>query len=144
MSSDIILGVADVVISANVTKTTSTDFILDAPSRRRQGKTPKYRRALVHDANDGLTLNFNQDYPGGITLLGVAGIEPLPIPHVEQNVIGNLQKNPNLVIRGGIQFEWEEPQNVLVGVAHAPQKRTVSLQDMLANLLDRVAKLEKR
>ena len=45
------------------------DLLLDSPARRKTGPSG-YRRALVHDQNDGLTLNFNKDYPGGVTING--------------------------------------------------------------------------
>jgi hypothetical protein len=35
-----------------------------------------YRRALVHDETDGLTINFSDDYPGGLSLSGVVRIMP--------------------------------------------------------------------
>ncbi|MEZ5259680.1 MAG: hypothetical protein R2705_23200 [Ilumatobacteraceae bacterium] len=38
-------------------------------ARRRNSTT--WRRALVHDHNDGLTLNWASDYPGGVTINGV-------------------------------------------------------------------------
>ena len=47
-----------------------------------------FRRALVHDESDGLTINFNNDYPGGVTVGGVR----------ELDVVGNLHfrtVNPN-------------------------------------------------
>ncbi|MGY6519480.1 MAG: hypothetical protein ACXIUZ_12295 [Lysobacteraceae bacterium] len=44
------------------------DLHLDHPARR--SRTAGHRRALVHDFQDGLTLNWQGDYPGGITLAG--------------------------------------------------------------------------
>jgi hypothetical protein len=52
-----------------VLKTTAADLMLDSPGRRRGGTSP-HRRALVHDAQDGLTINFAGDYPGGVTVTG--------------------------------------------------------------------------
>lgn len=49
-----------------VLKSTANDFMLDQPSRRRTN-TP-FRRALVHDFDDGLTLNWDNDYPAGVTI----------------------------------------------------------------------------
>jgi hypothetical protein len=43
------------------------DLLLDSPARRKKGSS-RFRRALVHDQNDGLTLNFANDYPGGVTI----------------------------------------------------------------------------
>jgi hypothetical protein len=34
------------------------------------GLRPTQRRALMHDATDGLTINVNADYPGGVTIRG--------------------------------------------------------------------------
>jgi hypothetical protein len=44
------------------------DFCLQSSSRR-TNKSPN-RRALVHDPNDGLTINWDGDYPGGVTIRG--------------------------------------------------------------------------
>jgi hypothetical protein len=49
-----------------VTKSATTDLMLDSAGRRRTG-TP-HRRALVHDFEDGLTVNWDNDYPGGVTI----------------------------------------------------------------------------
>ena len=57
------------VLEGSVLKTTATDLMIDAPGRRRGGPSP-HRRALVHDFEDGLTLNFAGDYPGGVTVTG--------------------------------------------------------------------------
>jgi len=58
-----------VVIEGAVVKCTAADLMLDSPGRRGQGGGP-HRRALVHDAGDGLTVNFAGDYPGGVTVTG--------------------------------------------------------------------------
>jgi len=57
------------VLEGSVLKTTASDLMLDSPGRRRGGPSP-HRRALVHDAQDGLTINFAGDYPGGVTVTG--------------------------------------------------------------------------
>ena len=44
------------------------DLHLDNASRR--SSTAGARRALVHDFQDGLTINWAQDYPGGVTIRG--------------------------------------------------------------------------
>jgi hypothetical protein len=58
-----------VLVEGTVLKTTAADLMLDAPQRRLPGGGP-FRRALVHNTQDGLTLNFNGDYPGGVTVVG--------------------------------------------------------------------------
>ena len=57
-----------VVVEGAVLKATASDFMLDSPGRRRGGGP--HRRALVHDSQDGLTINFAGDYPGGVTVTG--------------------------------------------------------------------------
>jgi len=53
-------------LEATRVKTTASDFIMDCPTRH-EGK-PGLRRALVHDQSGGLTINYGNDYPGGVTL----------------------------------------------------------------------------
>ena len=50
----------------------AADFVLDSAGRRRNATA--WRRALVHDFNDGLTLNWAGDYPGGVTINGVVSV----------------------------------------------------------------------
>lgn len=51
-----------------ITKAETTDFMLDSSSRRKT--TSPFRRALVHDFGDGLTINWNNDYPAGVSVNG--------------------------------------------------------------------------
>ena len=53
----------------------ATDLMLDAPSRRSNGG--EWRRALVHDFQDGLTINFAGDYPGGVHVVGETSMDSL-------------------------------------------------------------------
>lgn len=72
MATDVRLDRGDgsfLELEARVVKAISSDFMLDQPSRRKGGGL--HRRALVHDQNDGLTINFGGDYPGGVTLVGL-------------------------------------------------------------------------
>jgi hypothetical protein len=72
MPTDIKLDQGDgnwLVAEGEVLKTTASDFMLDSPHRRLPGGGP-HRRALVHDTADGLTINFNGDYRGGVTVMG--------------------------------------------------------------------------
>ena len=72
MATDIKLDQGDgnwVLVEGTVLKTTAADLMLDAPQRRLPGGGA-FRRALVHNAQDGLTINFNGDYRGGVTVVG--------------------------------------------------------------------------
>lgn len=72
MPTDIKLDQVDgnwLIIEGNVLMTTASNLMLDSPGRRKPGGSA-HRRALVHDAQDGLTINFAADYPGGVTVVG--------------------------------------------------------------------------
>jgi len=53
-------------LEGTITKAATTDLMLDSPSRRKNNTA--HRRALVHDFDDGLTLNWSNDYPGGVSI----------------------------------------------------------------------------
>lgn len=68
MPSDIRLEENTVVVEGNWMHARTWDFMLDAPDRRGQRNTEGLRRALVHNRNDGLTINYENDYPGGVVI----------------------------------------------------------------------------
>src|SRR5690242_15564850 len=84
--SDIVFDqFGQVVVLCNNLNVQGHDFLLDA-AERRKANGPQFRRALVHDQNDGLTINFASDYPGGVTingLLNVTGDIEMRITHHE-------------------------------------------------------------
>ena len=64
MSADVKLNGQQVVVEA-------WDLVLRSTDRLTGGMAPDApRRALVHDHDDGLTVNWGEDYPGGVTLQG--------------------------------------------------------------------------
>ena len=68
MAGDIKLDSNNVVIEGDRMDVMAADIQLDSAGRR---KTPRgMRRALVHGFNDELVINFNGDYPGGVTVAG--------------------------------------------------------------------------
>src|SRR5262245_37149513 len=72
MATDIKLDQGDgnwVLVEGAVLKTTAADLMLDSAARRLPGGGP-FRRALVHNSQDGLTINFNGDYRAGVTVVG--------------------------------------------------------------------------
>jgi hypothetical protein len=66
-------GNSDVKLVPGQVKVEAWDLCVDSQDRRKNA-TP-HRRALVHDYNDGLTVNWGNDYPNGVTLKGVRTIE---------------------------------------------------------------------
>lgn len=70
-TDSVVLGAAEMVtVSANAVSVAVADCMLDAAGRRGPQNRTRPRRALVHDFADGLSLNFNHDYPGGVTVYG--------------------------------------------------------------------------
>ncbi|MFI5530265.1 hypothetical protein ACIA8O_17135 [Kitasatospora sp. NPDC051853] len=70
MTSDVFLDKDKdgwVTIEAAVVNAQASDLILEQKAYRTQEGGP-FRRALVHGENDGLTINFSRDYPGGVTI----------------------------------------------------------------------------
>lgn len=71
MATDIRLDGGDdqniVDIDCEFLRTSANDVVIDAPKRR--SNRTGYRRALIHDHNDGLTINYNGDYPGGVRII---------------------------------------------------------------------------
>lgn len=53
------------IVGESATILQCPDLVLDGGKDRHKGAGP-HRRALVHDFNDGLTLNYEGDYPSGV------------------------------------------------------------------------------
>jgi hypothetical protein len=62
------------VAESQVLKSTATDLMLDAQSRRRGGPST-HRRALVHDYNDGLTLTGDARVSGDLRVVGELAVD---------------------------------------------------------------------
>jgi hypothetical protein len=70
-----------IALEANSIEARAADFELDSPGRRSQGALGP-RRALVHDQRDGLTINYNGDYPAGVSVVA-ANINLRPTEQLE-------------------------------------------------------------
>jgi hypothetical protein len=123
------------LLEARVVKAVASDFMLDSPERHKGAKP--FRRAMVHDFSDGLTVNFNGDYSGGVTINGSiislntltpdspgAGDVRLTFFHPDE-----LDQNGNPVVAG---FN----ETVFLG------ELLTKLRDEISSLKDRVARLE--
>ncbi|MFK5690929.1 hypothetical protein ACI3EY_14830 [Ornithinimicrobium sp. LYQ92] len=60
-----------VTIDGQVLNIAGSDLILSS-TERRGTHGGQFRRALVHDTNDGLTVNFAHDYTGGVKINGAS------------------------------------------------------------------------
>jgi hypothetical protein len=141
--TDIILDEAEgvmLVLEAGVVKMTAWDVLVDSPIRRGTAGG-EVRRALVHSGNDSLTINFDNDYTGGLFINGVAEIVPKGAAPSGSGIAGALRRTPNLVIRGGIQFEYDVAADEF---GTNPSTRTTTLQGIIENLKEQIAALETR
>ena len=133
-------------LDARVVKAISSDFMLDSPARRKPG-SPEFRRALVHDESDGLTINFSNDYEGGVTINGNLIIRdgerirggimingPITID-------GGISMTRNLNLTGDIQFQIQHFVDVL---SVPPPTETVSLAEMIKSLRGDISALQHR
>lgn len=121
---DVILDEGDqVTIRCSNVNVQGHDLLLDYPGRRK-ANGPRFRRALVHDSTDGLSLNFEGDYPGGLRLNGVTELLPL---------------QRDLVVRGGISYEAQG-----IDLAGHPTAVTVVVDQELSALHAQIAKLTAR
>lgn len=64
---------SDIILDGEKVKVKATDLILDDPGRRKNNRGE--RRALVHDFEDRLVLNYAKDYPGGVKIDGNVAVE---------------------------------------------------------------------
>jgi hypothetical protein len=158
-----------VVIDSRVLKSTAADLVLDSPLRH-TGR-PGLRRALVHDQRDGLTINYNRDYPGGVTINDVVAMhsrsgmsvhdvaEILGAPKLPSSSGAGAKSTiaagaeRTLVVHGEIVFEPNPPQvsknrhidEALTGKTKAKTKtKTASLQQTLRDMQQRIDKLTER
>jgi hypothetical protein len=71
MKSDIVLDTKTVeIIAPRDIKAKVKDIRLDSEARRGNKNQDRPRRALVHNFEDGLTINWAGDYPGGVKVEG--------------------------------------------------------------------------
>jgi hypothetical protein len=143
MATDVKLDQVDgsfLVLEGRVVQATATDFMLDSPERRRAANP--FRRALVHDQGDGLTVNFANDYKGGVTLNAVREITPHRSPN--DGAFIKIDPTPILVVRGGIEFEVHTQSPVLVGGGGELTVTKFSLSGELAKLQRQISALQAR
>ena len=120
-------GNSDVKLQHGQVKVEAWDLCVDSTDRRKN--TTPNRRALVHDFDDGLTMNWGDDYPGGVTLKGVRKIEgrhgmgsgfvrALRAITIESDLLHLLSAFGNVVCRTTkliFQSDADDPAGVQVG-----------------------------
>lgn len=150
-----------VVVEGNWMKVRTLDLMLDAPSRRINNTG--YRRALVHDSGDKLTINYAKDYPGGVNILGNISLEKIAQFQLVVNAADLILDLPArrtsatgyrraLVhdYQDGLTINWasDYPGGVTInGNVKVPGKLMIAGQDIsatIASLQSRIAQLEAR
>lgn len=132
--SDIIFDDSEQIIMAckNV-RVEGHDLLLDSAKRRkpdgrpgRDTASPSYRRAFVHDGNDGLTMNFASDYPGGVTLNSMVALKAEDYRD--------------------IQFTFTRPDEVDANgaIGRAGTEKTILLGEVLTILRNQISELQAR
>lgn len=104
MPGDIIIDEESVKVVGHNLTANVFDLDLDHKDRRLKGvQTSVTRRALVHDFQDGLTLNFAEDYPGGVTINGDVKVPKKLVAggDVQLKTSGHYSEPPNLKISHG-------------------------------------------
>ncbi len=132
-----------VVLDAPAVLSTGSDLMLDSAHRRKPNGS-LYRRALVHDAGDGLTINFAGDYQGGVTLNGVRDIYPKPADEGEVQL--RRRQESDIVVHGGIVYHTSGlgADLQLHVTEHDLATEIADLQRQVQALIARVAALEAR
>jgi hypothetical protein len=133
-----------ITVQAAKVEVKASDLMLDSSARRAGGDQRGYRRALVHDSGDGLTINWDNDYPGGVTLHGVTHLHPRQTADDELQLERGVE--PLVVVHGGIVYQtrkmrWGRQPEV---AEHNLGMEITELQRQVAELTQRVAALEGR
>jgi hypothetical protein len=131
--SDVILDNGEqVTVLCNNLAVHGHDLLLDSPGRRKPDG-PKFRRAIVHNSADGLTINFADDYPGGVTINGIVELNTTqPGGDIKISFFHPDEVDPNGVI-GKAGFS----ETLFLG------ELFTTLRNEIGALKDRVAALEK-
>ena len=161
-------GASDIKLLPGQVKVEAWDLCVDSKDRRKN-TTPE-RRALVHDFDDGLTINYSYDYPGGVKInhLNVINARPnnkLTSPGATHlTITGNTQITGNtkitgdgelvgnLTVGGKVLFHKKVPaaaQPAASGRAMPiqpgqPPSTPLDLADVIATMQQQISELEKK
>jgi hypothetical protein len=124
------------------------DFCLDSQDPSRRHNTTPFRRALVHDFQDGLTINWGGDYPGGVTIQGIVTMPGQLDVTAKTTLKGGLDVFGDARLEGKLQVRqlMVTLTTTVMGPQHTPVPVTVPVDvaSEIATLRQKVAELEKK
>lgn len=151
----------EVVVESFSLKMTGADLKIDHAPRRANDSA--YRRAIVHDFDDGLTFNWGHDYPGGISLNGNVKVSEISGSHLtirhHDVLIDNASRrsspsgNRRAIVHDfndGLTLNWagDYPGGVTIrGEVNCPQTLIVAgedIRDLIASMAGRLNVLESK
>ena len=100
-------GNSDLLLLENQVKVEAWDLCLDSKDPNRRKNDTPHRRALVHDVDDCLTINYAKDYPKGVKIQG------------DTIVDGNLAIQ-GAKIHGNLEIQGQITNVLRVGSLEAP------------------------
>jgi len=102
--------------------------MLDSPERRSNNNGQ--RRALVHNHQDGLTINYAKDYPGGVAIQGEVSLETAKVQ-------GSLLVGAEIKVQNNTLVRLKDPgtnaKRLVLGQTDAPNAIEVEGRGMQIN-----------
>jgi hypothetical protein len=121
---------------------------LDSQDPSRRHNTTPFRRALVHDFHDGLTVNWGGDYPGGVTIQGMVTMPGQLDVAAKTTLKGGVDVFGDARIEGKLQVRSlvVNLTTTVLGPQRVPVPVTipVDVASEIATLKQKVAELEKK
>lgn len=151
----------EVIVEAFTLKMEGADLRIDYGPRRTNNSD--HRRAIVHDYSDGLTINWANDYPGGISLNGNVKVSELSGSHLRvrhhdlhldndsrrSSTSGNRRAMVH-DFNDGLTLNWasDYPGGVTIrGAVNCPQSLVVAgenIRTLISDLTSRISSLESQ
>jgi hypothetical protein len=93
------------ILDGPLLKAQTWDLWLYHPARLKAGTPPDAaRRAMVHTSDDGVGINVNRDYPGGVTIGGEVTLQDKLTASRDVNLNGKLTATAGATINGDVNL----------------------------------------
>lgn len=113
MSADIKLDGNWLVFEGQWTRVRSWDLMLDAEDRR--SDSSGWRRALVHNHEDGLTINYSSDYPAGVKIEGNTKCDSVEADVLSCQSLSSSESKTGRISIGPYRLAYSASGNVVLG-----------------------------